>query len=402
MNELRVSPVFLANKMAFESDNYKIIVNQGGTRSGKTYSIMQLLILTAHLNNLEISVVSKTLPHIKKGCLRDFKKIMVDLNIFDEKKFNKTDLIYKFSETSFIEFFSADDGAKLRGPGRDILFVNEANLLTKDEWKQLLLRTRQKAFIDYNPVDEFHWIYDDIIPRNDCKFIQSSYLENYDFLNHDQINEIERLRDEDNNYWKVFGLGERATSTNLIYPNFRVQHFFHEGETFYGLDFGYNNPTALVKCSVVNNNLFVEQIIHETQVTNSTLIEMINSILGNSVDFIYCDSAEPARIEELKQAGFNVWPADKNVKTGIDYVKRFSIIINPESIDLIKEIKSYKWKEDKNGIILEEPVKYNDHCLDALRYAVFSHRKYLDTVSTFNNFHLEKLSKPRNNKYSSY
>lgn len=383
---LSVSPVFLRNHESFEDRRYKIIVNQGGTRSGKTYSLLQLLITiaTRAINPLEISVVSHTIPHLKKGAIRDFTKIMQSLDLFDDHKFNKTEYIYKFSDKVYIEFFSADNGAKLRGPGRDILFVNEANLLTYDEWKQLIMRTRGKAIIDYNPVDEFHWIYDKILTRNDVKFIQSTYLDNYDYLPKEQIEEIERLKDEDPDYWRVYGLGEVAKSTNLIYQNFSMCDSIPNGDTIYGLDFGYNNPTALIEVTNYDNNIFLRQKIYDTKLTNSDLIELLKTFnIGNS--FIYADSAEPQRIEEIYRAGFNIHPAEKNVKAGIDFCKRYKLHIDRHSSDLLKEIKSYKWKQDKNEQIIDEPVKFNDHILDAFRYATFTHgiKYWMNAISVF-------------------
>lgn len=401
MKDLVASPVFLANWNAYNDPDIKIIVNQGGTRSGKTYSIIQLNCHIAYYNNLAISIVSKTLPHLKKGCLRDFKTIMMDREMYDDKNFNKSDLVYKFKgDDSFIEFFSADDGAKLRGPGRDVLFINECNLLSYDEWKQLSIRTRQKIFIDYNPVDEFHWIYDKIITRKDCKFIRSCYLDNKDFLLQSQIEEIERLRDEDNNYWQVFGLGERAVSLNLIYPNFTELAFAHNGETVYGVDFGFNNPTAMVRVSFgANNTLFAEEVLYENELTNHELINYLPGLVPSCYDYIYADSAEPQRIQEIKNAGYNIFSADKAVKAGIDYLKRYKIVVHPNSVNLIKELKSYKWKEDRSGIILDEPVKYNDHLVDALRYAVFSYRHQLDElpISAFPNVHMNKFNQQRDN-----
>ncbi|GAB1371187.1 hypothetical protein MASR1M45_12490 [Candidatus Kapaibacterium sp.] len=371
---MNVSPVFLANWEAYLDDKVKIIVNQGGTRSGKTYSIMQLL-CTIGLNakkRTEISVVSHTLPHIKKGAKRDFESIMQDIRVYQDKNFNKTDLIYRFSKETYLEFFSADNGDKLRGTSRDILFINEANLLTYDEWKQLLLRTRGKVFIDYNPSEEFHWIYDSVLTRDDVKFIKSTYLDNYDYLPPEQIDEIERLKDEDNDYWRIYGLGEIAKASNLIYPTFYNEYFNISAESIYGLDFGFNNQTALVKIQKVDQNLYVEELLYKSQLTNSDLITLIKSFnIGHK--FIYADAAEPQRIEEIYRAGFNIHPADKSVKSGIDFVKRFRLITHKNSSNLHKELKSYKWKEDKNGRVLDEPVKFNDHLLDALRYATFTH-----------------------------
>lgn len=385
---MNVSPVFLANMNAFYDDKIKIIVNQGGTRSGKTYSIMQILCLIGSkaYNPLEISVVSHTLPHIKKGAKRDFEHIMQELRLYEDKKFNKTDLIYKFSQEIKLEFFSADNGDKLRGTSRDILFINEANLLSYDEWKQLLMRTRSKIFIDYNPSEEFHWIYDQVLTRDDVKFIRSTYLDNYDYLPIEQIQEIERLKDEDNNYWQIYGLGEVAKATNLIYPNFTIDPNRIGGESIYGLDFGFNNQTALVKVTRSDRVLYLEECIYESMLTNSDLIKKLKNMnIGHC--FIYADAAEPQRIEEIYRAGFNVFPADKSVKAGIDFVKRFQLKVHKDSVNLQKELKSYKWKEDKNGRILDEPVKYNDHLTDGVRYAALTHgiKYWVESKSAFPN-----------------
>ncbi len=389
MNDLVVSPVFIANMMAYRNAQFSIIANQGGTRSGKTYSILQLLIKEVLSNNLEISVVSKTLPHLKKGAIRDFLKILQSLDIYDDRKWNKSELVYRFTKESFIEFFSADDSAKLRGPGRDVLFVNEINLLNPDEWLQLMMRTRSKKFCDYNPVDEFSWVYDKIVPRNDCKYIQSNYLDNYDFLPKEQITEIERLQTEDDNLWQIFGLGNIAHATNLIYTKLRFETIpFPNGDTIYGIDFGFNNPTAIVRVTNLGNNmLYLEEALYERGLTNSDLLKLMPDIINNNGrgsknDYIYADAAEPQRIKEFYDAGFNIYPADKgpnSVKARIDYCKRFNLIISDDSPNGQKEARSYKWKEDKNGIILDEPVKFNDHFLDAFGYAVFTHgQKYWD------------------------
>ncbi|MCL5992353.1 MAG: phage terminase large subunit, partial [Bacteroidetes bacterium] len=188
LSTLNVSPVFLKNYEAFNNPAYRIIANQGGTRSGKTYSITQLLIFLAIKEYYEISIVSKTLPHVKRGVLRDFKKEMQLQKIYNDNSFNKSDYIYNFkNNSSYIEFFSADSADKLAGPGRDILFINEINMLNYEEWIALALRTRKKIIIDYNPIDEFSFIYDKILTRDDCIFIQSNYLDNYDFLPEEQI-----------------------------------------------------------------------------------------------------------------------------------------------------------------------------------------------------------------------
>lgn len=323
----------------------------------------------------EISVVSQTMPHLKKGAMKDFKEIMYHWELFHDKKWNGTDFIYRFNQQNYIEFFSADDGKKVRGTNRDYLFLNEANMLDLDTFLQLLLRTRKKVFIDYNPSDEYHWIYDQVLNREDCKFIQSTYLDNYDFLPKTQIEEIERLKDMDENYWKIYGLGERAKAANLIYPKWDNNWKDTGGEKIFGLDFGFNNQTALIEIQRFERHLYLRELIYERELTNSDLIPLMKSFnLGYSN--IYADGAEPQRIQEIYEKGFNVHKADKSansVQAGIDFMKGFYLHLHPDSTNLIKEFRAYKWKIDRNGRTLDEPVKFMDHAADASRYGTFTH-----------------------------
>lgn len=400
--KIKASPVYLANWYYYHQDRYKILANQGGTRSGKTFSITQNLINFALEKMRTISIVSVTRSHLKRGVIRDFKSIMNDWNIYNENSFNKTDLIYHFPKGSIIEFFSADNSEKLRGPGRDILFINEANLITYDDWTQLVLRTKEKIFIDYNPVDEFSWIYEKVLPREDCCFIQSSYLDNKQFLPSEQVEEIERLKEVDENYWQVFGLGNVAKSTDVIYTNVNIIDKIPNHEKIYGLDFGYNNPTALIEISRDGNNIYINELLYERKFTNSDLIKALDELITYKYSFIYADAAEPQRIEEIYKSGYNIHPADKSVKPGIDYLKRFKLFIHKDSVNTLKEFRSYKWRKDKNDIILDEPVKFNDHSVDATRYAVFTHgtKYWVDTQFVIPNFHLQKVTKQ--SKYDNY
>ena len=407
LTDRKVSPVFLRNCEAYDNERYNVIANQGSTRSGKTYSITQLLISIIEKEKKKISIVSKTLPHLKRGVLRDFKEIMYDWGLFEEKYFNRSELIYYFDDNSYIEFFSADNAAKLRGPGRDILFVNEVNLLSFEEWQQLIIRTREKSFCDYNPVEEFSWVYDQILTRSDCKFIKSTYLDNFAYLPPRQIEEIERMKDIDYNLWQVFGLGNVAKSTNVVYNNFKVDSNFpadNDSHVVYGIDFGFNHPTALVKINRVGRKLFVQEVLYESGLTTSDLVSKIKELAPDRISWIYGDSASPDRIQEIANAGFNIHPSNKSVLAGIDYLKQFEIIIHPESINLLKEIRFYSWKVDKNGNRLDEPVKYNDDALDALRYAALTHGQsyWTEHSYSFPNSHLDKFSSRSFNKYKGY
>ena len=322
--------------------------------------------------NKSISMVSPSLPHLKKGSRRDFLEILNNLGIYDDRNFNMTDQIYTFPETgSYVEFFGAEDGSKVRGPSRDILYINEANLVPFNTYTQLALRTRGTIFIDFNPADDFSWVYD-VSDKPENKLIQSTYLNNPN-LTTEQINEIESLRDVNPNLWKVFGLGLRGTSSETIYTHWKLCHYLpNRGEVFYGQDFGYNVQSGLVKCEQWEGVLYVEQLLYETKLTTADLIEKYRELNIPQYAEIFCDAAEPKTIEELHRAGYNAKPADKDVTEGIRKVKATDLKITSDSTDLIKEIRNYKWKIDKNDKVLDEPTKFQDHLCDALRYAIFT------------------------------
>jgi len=371
--EIQTTDVYWENKDAFDSGLYRVIANQGSTRSSKTYSLCQLLIDIANNHKFEISVVSESLPHLKKGARKDILDIVMDMGLFVEDDFNRTDNTYTFPLTgSYIEFFGAEDSKKVRGPGRDILYVNEANNLAMETYVQLALRTRKQIFIDFNPADDFSWVYD-VADKPGNKLIVSTYLNNKANLPKAQIDEIESLRDLDDNLWKVYGLGQRGTSSETIYTHWKkVSQLPLKGEVFYGQDFGYNVASALVRCEYYEGKIYAEELIYEPKLTTNDLIEKYKAIGMNKTAEIFCDAAEPKTIEELCRAGYNAKPADKDVTEGIRKVKGMPLFITEDSVNLVKEARSYKWKTDKEGRVLDEPVKFNDHALDALRYAVFT------------------------------
>jgi phage terminase large subunit len=367
-------------KVALESyrafkQGYRIICNQGGTRSGKTYTINQLLIALALKGKCSISITSVAFPHLRRGAMRDWRQIMENSGLYEPGSHVRTEQVYKYPNGSYIEFFSSDNNLKVRGPGRDILFFNEANLTDFDTFTQLMLRTKRAIFIDFNPADEFHWIYDNILTRDDCYFIKSTYLDN-PFLPHEQVKEIENLKNVDENFWRIYGEGERGHSEGVIYTHWKVYQGEISGNVAFGLDFGYNNPTALVKVTEHDRGLYAEEKIYQSHLTNSDLIPMIKQYV-KPYEPVYCDSAEPNRIEELKRAGIKAIPANKDVKMGIDFVKSRPLFINSQSVNLLKEIKSYKYmSQGKRNINEPEiPLKLNDHATDSLRYASISFSK---------------------------
>lgn len=374
VNQLKIkaTPVFYANKKAYE-EGYPIICNEGGSRSSKSYSVVQLLIHIAISNpNTRISMVSHSLPHIKRGVYRDFKGIMEQWNIWDEKDFRYTDFIYTFKNGSYIELFGLEDPDKAKGPARDILFVNEANLISKALFDQLLIRTTGQVFLDWNPADFISWVYE-VADNPKNKRIHSTYLNNISNLSDSQIRNIEQYKDlPDDFMWKVYGLGERGSAKEIIYTQWKQYDEAPDGDVFYGLDFGYVHPAALVKVTHHEGQNYFEEIVYQSGLTLSDLSRLIKEKLPERAT-IYADAAEPKSIEELYRQGFNIKPAQKDVWAGIVKMKSYPINLHYNSKNLRREFMSYKWKKDKNDNVIEEPVKANDDLMDACRYAVFTH-----------------------------
>jgi phage terminase large subunit len=374
VNQLKIkaTPVFYANKKAYEQ-GYPVICNEGGSRSSKSYSIVQLLITIAlSKQKTRISLVSHSLPHVKRGIYRDFKGIMEQWNIWDENDFKYTDFIYTFKNGSYIELFGLEDPDKAKGPARDILFINEANLISKALYDQLIIRTTGQVFLDWNPADFVSWVYD-IADDPANKRIHSTYLNNISNLSDTQIKNIEQYKDlPDDFMWKVYGLGERGAAKELIYTQWKQYSETPNGDTFYGLDFGYVHPAALIKVTHYEGQNYFEEIIYQSGLTLSDLSRLIKEKVPERAT-IYADAAEPKSIEELYRQGFNIKPAQKDVWAGIMQMKSFPINIHHSSQNLKREIQSYKWKKDKNDNVIEEPVKANDDALDAARYAIFTH-----------------------------
>lgn len=325
------------------------------------------------LDKVSITITSPSLPHLKRGARRDFITIMQDWGLYSDKDFNKTDQVYRFGE-SYIEFFGAEDGGKVRGPGRNILYVNEANLLSYETYKQMALRTTHLIIIDFNPADEYSWVYD-VADKEGNTLIHSTYKNNLANLTPEQIQEIEELKDADENLWKVYGLGLRGTSSETIYTHWKECDSFPVCDNVvYGLDFGYTHPASLVKCGELDGKVYWEELLYQSGLTNPELAYLIKSQCGlNNRSTIYCDYSRPEAIEELKKAGLKAVDADKAVWEGIRHVKSRPLYITRNSVNLLKEIRSYKWKVDKkSGLVLEEPVKFKDDALDAGRYGTFT------------------------------
>jgi phage terminase large subunit len=356
-----------------ETSKAKIVVQQGGTRSGKTFNIL-LWIIFAYCQRNEgkiITICRKSFPALRGTVMRDFFQILKDYDIYSEDDHSKSNNEYRLNENT-IEFISLDMPQKIRGRKRDLLFCNEANELTQEDWTQLLFRTNEKVILDYNPSEEFHWIYDQVLTRSDVEFFQTTYKDN-PFLGDVIKEEIERLKGIDENYWRVYGLGERGQARSLVYTFSTTKEIPKEAKLVsYGLDFGYSSdPTSLVRTYILDDNMYVDELLYRTGMTNQDIANEMKVLGLDRSNEIYADSAEPKSIEEIYRMGWNVKPTIKgSINIGIDIIRRYKLHATESSFNLIKELRNYKYIEDKNGQMTNKPVDNFNHALDALRYSV--------------------------------
>lgn len=377
------------NKIYSHLDNStkRITIEQGGSRSGKTYNILMWLIFaySDRNNGKTITICRKTFPALRASSMRDFFDILKKYDLYKEANHNKSNSEYLLNNNLF-EFISLDQPQKVRGRKRDMLYINEANELYFEDWQQLILRTTDKAILDYNPSDEFHFIYEKIKPRDDAEFFITTYKDN-PFLDIETVNEIERLRFVDENYWKIYGLGQVGSSQALIFRINECNSIPSEAKFLsFGMDFGFtNDPTTLVAIYQQGDNIYLKELLYQTGLTNRDINEKLKL---HSVDRkeIFADSAEPKSIEELYRMGWNIKPATKgqgSVNIGIDMMKRYQIHVTKDSVNMIKEFRNYKWQEDKNGNVLNTPVDMFNHTIDAIRYGLY-----------------DKLARPNYGKYA--
>lgn len=321
-----------------------------------------------------LTICRKTFPALKASAMRDFFTILEKEGWYNPAHHNKMEGTYKLFG-NLIEFLSVDQPQKVRGRKRDILFINEANEVALEDWRQLVLRTQDRIIIDYNPSDEFHWIYDHVIPRDDCEFFKTTYLDN-PFLEQATIDEIEKLKDADENYWNVFGLGERGLSRTTVFSHWTEVDTIPEGWRLMnlGLDFGYtNDPTAIVAVYTDGEGFCLDEICYSTGLLNTDICNVLRSNGITRHETIVADNAEPKSIDVIHGQGFNVYPCRKgrdSVRSGIDYMRSKPLMITSRSVNGIKELRNYKYKEDKNGKTLNEPVDLWNHFVDASRYAI--------------------------------
>lgn len=347
------------------------LVRQGGTSSSKTFSNLQTLINIAKLKgNLLISVVSESMPHLKRGCIRDFENIMDDE--FDRRAFNKTEATYTFPSKTKIEFFGADDAAKLRGGRRDIVFINEANNIPKESRDQLECRTKMFEIIDYNPVAEF-WAHE-MVGDTKVDFDISTYLDARHVLPKAIVDSIESRKDKDPNWWRVYGEGLTGKIEGLIFPRFQMIDQFPDVPCVYGVDFGYtNDPTAIVRSVTKGDTLYLDEMHFETGMQNRAIAKRLKQLGVQSNEVIYADCAEPKSIDAIREHMFNVKPCVKgrdSINAGIDVMHRYYIKVTKRSTNLIKELRNYRYDKDKEGKLTNTPIDLWNHCIDAVRYSV--------------------------------
>jgi phage terminase large subunit len=360
------------NKILALKKRVKII--QGGTSAGKTFGILPILIdKCAKEKGLEVSVVAETIPHLRRGALKDFTKIMRWTGRYVEDRFNATLLKYEFANGSTMEFFSADNASKLRGARRDVLYINECNNVTFDAYQELSIRTKKEIYLDFNPANEF-WVHKELKDEPDSDFLILTYKDN-EALDQSIVTIIEKNRDKAAtsnywaNWWRVYGLGEIGMLEGVIFDNWKEIDKLPEDARLIGigLDFGYtNDPTSAIEVYNWNGKRIVNELVYNTGMLNSDIARILPTAVT-----IYADSSEPKSIEEIRRFGKTIKGVTKgkdSIKYGIDVMQRQEYLVTKQSTNLIKELRAYCWDVDKHGVRLNNPAGGNDHAIDALRY----------------------------------
>lgn len=365
----KTSCLYEANYFATED----VIINQGGSSSGKTYSILQVLFTKAIQSPIVITIVGESIPNLKAGALRDALDIYNNSETLRSKiaDYNRTDRIFQFVNGSVMEFKSYETSQNAKSGKRDYLFINEAQGITYDIFNELYMRTRKQVYIDYNPNAEF-WVHENLIGQPNVKLFISDHRHN-PFVAQKIRDKIEGLRFKDMELFKVYARGMTGKIEGLVFRNFDIVDEVPYGSELIsaGMDFGFtNDPTTFIKVFRFNNELYVDELIYQTGLTNSDIVKQLNLLGIDRSMYIVADSAEPKSIEDIRRAGFNIEAAKKgadSINNSIDTLKQFKINITRRSVNTIKEFRSYKWIEGKNI-----PVDFNNHAMDAIRYVALN------------------------------
>ena len=338
----------------------------GGTRSGKTYAIIQFLIVQALQTPQTITIVRRTIPSLKRTVIKDFTDILKGLDIWNENDFNISDRIYRLGDSS-VQFINSDDPEKLRGLKSDILFIDEASEIDEESYFQLSIRTSGKIILAYNPtISPYHWLRTMV----DCERFTTNYKDNI-YLPEEMVKAIEELEIKNPKYWKIYGKGEFAPNDKAIF-NFDTCGEFDADFVGFGIDFGFSNdPTALVAVYRSGDRLYLEELLYEKGLVTKDIADKLRALDISKSEEIWADSAEPRLIEELYRSGFNIKPVTKgkdSIKFGISVMQNFTIFINNKSQNLINEMYAYQYASDKYGYVTDTPEGGLDHLIDAARY----------------------------------
>ena len=340
----------------------------GGTRSGKTYAILQWLIVRAIQEKQDITVVRKTVPSLKRTVMKDFKDILLNIGIFSEEAFNQSERYYKFSNGSIVSFLNTDDPEKLRGVKSDILFVDEASEVDEESYFQLSIRCSGPIILAFNPtISPYHWLRQ----MEDCDRFVTTYKDN-PYLPVEMVKAIEDLQHKNPKYWTIYGKGEYAPNDKAIF-NFQIVDEIPVCELIaFGMDFGFaNDPTTLVAVHKQGDMLYLRELMYDTGLVTNDIIRKLEQFNLGRTDEIWCDSADPRLIEEIYRSGFNAKAVKKgpdSIKFGIGVLQNYGICVDKKSQNLINELYSYQWATDKYGYVLDKPEGGLDHLIDAARY----------------------------------
>lgn len=373
-----------------------IVINIGGARSTKSHSLAQLFIQLASekvpgRRGLDLAIVRKTMPALRKTAMRLTIGLLKEYGLYDQDHHNMSEHWYELNGNR-IQFMSLDDTEKIKSMEFHFVWLEEMSEFTLDDF--LIIQTRMSGpklikrpnqiFGSLNPDDANSWIRVHVMPRKDVQTIHSTYEDN-PFLDLNYIKILEGLKEQDINAWRVYAKGLWGKAQHLIYLAWTtVNQLPKSDDVVWGLDFGFNNPTALIETRLCDDGLYHKEHIYETHLTTPDLITKMEEIIPEDrrSEYIFADSAEPDRIKEICDAGFNCMAADKAVNAGIDSVKRYKEHITTDSPNMIKEQQTYQWRRDRNGNVLDIPVKFNDHAMDAKRYGMHSYLKEVGPVVT--------------------
>lgn len=371
---MKVSTTLVFEKL-LESDELekRIVVAQGGSRSGKTYNILIYWIYKLlQEENKVLSIVRKTSPAMNNSVLKDLKEVLELFGVYREEDWHKGGRYYQLGSNT-INWFSVDEPQKLRGAKRDYLFCNEANELNLEDWNQLIFRTGGKVILDLNPSELSCWVYE-LEKREDCYYFKTTWRDN-PFVDKNIIAELESLKEKDENLYRIYNLGEKGIATTLVFNNYNTIESIPEGSKLlgYGMDFGYNDPSVLVSVYQRGDELYLNENLYLKNLTTSDFIYRLGEINLDRTDYIYADSAAPQTIEEIKRARYNIRGVNKkSILHGIDLVKRHKVFITQSSKNILYEFQSYKWKTDRDGNLLDAPEDKDNHTIDAIRYVLES------------------------------